>query len=141
MTAAGAGAGWCHGLVVFADATDLWWLRPLRRGFRHCFVALAVDGGWVVVDPLSHVTSVAHFPAAQDFDLGAWYRQHGLVVVVVKKISPVRRVAPLMPYSCVESVKRILGIRARSVWTPWQLYRHLNKTRTFLVDEAELVGL
>lgn len=121
---------WTHGLVVFADATDLWWLRLLRPGFRHCFVALASANGWVVIDPMSHVTAVAYFPFSEDFDLCDWYRQHGLTVVPVKKNTTDRRVAPFLPHSCVECVKRILGIRALRVLTPWQLYRHLNKTTT-----------
>lgn len=131
MTGGGVSAGWHHALVVFCDGTELWWLRLLRRGFRHCFVALAVEGGWIVVDPLSHVTVVAHFPIGQEFDLGAWYRQQGLTVVCVQKSSPERRVAPILPSSCVETVKRILGIHAATVWTPWQLYRYLNKSGTF----------
>lgn len=129
----GAWGEWSRGVVVFADATDLWWLRLLRPGFRHCFVALAFPAGWVVVDPLSHRTGVAHFPISQEFDLAQWYRERGLTVVTVKNISTEKRIAPVLPYSCVESVKRILGIRATCVLTPWGLYRHLNKTRKFLL--------
>ncbi len=129
---------WRYALVVFADATDLWWLRLLRRGFRHCFVALSMPSGWVVVDPLSHRTVVTHFPASKEFDLAGWYRQQGMAVVSVNDGSPYRRTAPIRPYSCVESVKRILGIHAAFVLTPWQLYRHLNKKRTFAVDECDL---
>lgn len=136
MTGA-VGGEWSRGVVVFADATDLWWLRPLRPGFRHCFVALAFPGGWVVVDPLSHRTGVVHFPIYQEFDLAGWYRQHGLVVVPVKNISTERRIAPFLPYSCVECVKRILGIRALRVLTPWGLYRYLNKTGKFMLTEGE----
>lgn len=134
----GAPSGWSHGLVVFTDATDLWWLRLLRPGFRHCFVALACAGGWVVVDPMSHCTAVAHFPLSQEFDLAGWYRQHGLKVIAVKKISPDKGVALLLPHSCVECVKRILGIRAAMVLTPWQLFRYLNKTRKFMLTEGDI---
>lgn len=129
-------ADWSHGLVVFVHTTDLWWLRLLKPGFRHCFVALAGASGWLVVDPLSHRTAVAHFPLPQEYDLAGWYRQHGLVVVAVKNISPERRVMPMGLYSCVECVKRIVGIRAGGVLTPWQLYRYLNKTRKYLLTEA-----
>lgn len=138
MNGAMSGGGWTHALVVFADASDLWWLRLLRPGFRHCFVALAMPAGWVVVDPMSHGTFVAHFPGAQDFDLAAWYRLHGMVVVTVAPVSLERRVLPFRPYSCVECVKRILGIRAGFVLTPWQLYRHLNKNRTLLLTRAAI---
>lgn len=41
-------------------------------------------------------------------------------------IKPVNRVKlPLLIDSCVESVKRYLGIGKRSVLTPYQLYKHL----------------
>ncbi len=133
--------GWRYALVVFTDATELWWLRLLRRGFRHCFVALSMPSGWVVVDPLSHRTSVAYFPGSQEFDLAGWYRQHGMAVVAVENHSPYRRCAPPLPYSCVESVKRILGIRAAFVLTPWQLYCHLNKKRTFAIDGVGKIGI
>lgn len=132
-----AGPTWTHGLVVFADATDLWWLRWLKPGFRHCFIALAGARGWVVVESLSHQTSIAYIPVGQDFDLAAWYRQHGLVVVAVKNVATDKRVAPFAPYSCVENVKRILGIHARWVLTPWQLHRYLNKTRKYLLTQGE----
>lgn len=122
---------WRQALVVFSDAVGLWWLRLLRPGFRHCFVALSYADCWVVVDPMSHYTAVAHFPLSQEFDLAAWYRQHGLTVVRIENRSPSKRVILLMPHSCVECVKRILGIRAAWVLTPWQLYRYVNKTRKY----------
>jgi len=87
---------------------------------------------------MSHRTAVAHFPLPQEFDLSGWYRQYGLEVVAVKNISPDKRVSPFLPYSCVECVKRILGIHAAWVLTPWQLFRYLNKNRTFLVDAADV---
>ena len=34
-------------LVVFADHAGCPWLRPLRRGFRHCFVVLRAGSVWV----------------------------------------------------------------------------------------------
>ncbi|NFV80804.1 hypothetical protein [Magnetospirillum aberrantis] len=138
MSAGDVERGWHRALVVFSHATDLWWLRLLRPGFRHCFVALEMASGWVVVDPMSHYTFVVHFPHNKEFDLLSWYRQHEMKVVVVNKFSPERRVMPLRPYSCVESVKRILGIRAGFVLTPWQLYRHLNKRGTKMLTAVGL---
>ena len=41
-------------LVVFSGATDLRWLGLLKRGFRHCFVALHDGERWITVDALSH---------------------------------------------------------------------------------------
>lgn len=135
----GGDDGLAHGraLVVFSGQADLWWLRLLRPGFRHCFVVLEGAGGWVAIDALSHRTMLAQIPKIQEQSLVGWYRRRGLTVVSSQIISPKKRMAPPLPYSCVESVKRILGIHACWMLTPWQLFRHLNKRRTMLLTEWE----
>lgn len=125
---------WQRALVVFSGRADLWWLRLLKPGFRHCFVALKSPCGWVVVEPLSHRTEI--FLVDPALDLARWYRQHGLTVVEVVPTAPHARTAPWRPYSCVESVKRILGIQAGSVLTPWQLFRFLEQSMKIIVDPA-----
>ena len=37
--------------------------------------------------------------------------------------------APIGIFTCVEVVKRILGIHARRIFTPWQLYHYLTKKK------------
>lgn len=112
-------------LVGFVGPTDLWWLRGLRPGFRHCFVALSDGDGWIVVDPMSHRTLVRREAVA---DLAPFYAGHGIIVLPTRMRAVVPpRTAPWRPYTCVEAVKRILGVRAPWVLTPWQLYRHLEK--------------
>ncbi|MBR9971791.1 hypothetical protein [Magnetospirillum sulfuroxidans] len=109
-------------LVGFVHTTDLWWLRLLRPGFRHCFVAVRSGPFWVVIDPLSHHTTIRVETIA---GLAGFYRRHGITVVTTRLRPPPRRAAPWRPYTCVEAVKRILGIQAGGVITPWQLYRLL----------------
>jgi hypothetical protein len=110
-------------LVVFADNTDLWWLRLLKPGFRHCFIALDHPGGWIVIDPLSHHTRISLIPHAPRLNLADWYRRNGLEVVETETVEPARRVRPLRLFSCVETVKKILGLCTCGALTPWQLYR------------------
>lgn len=112
-------------LVVFADDCSLRRLRLLRRGFRHCFVAVRSGAGWVICDPLSNRTDLAFVADATAGDLARWYQSHGLQVLATRIAPPPRRPAPVRPYTCVEAVKRVLGIEARWVLTPWQLYRRL----------------
>lgn len=111
-------------LVGFIGHTDLWWLRLLRPGFRHCFVAVRSGPFWVVVDPLSHHTRVQVETVAA---LADFYRRHGITVVRTRRRPAPRRVAPWRPYTCVEAVKRILGIQAKGIFTPWQLYLLLTR--------------
>ncbi|MEO5336533.1 MAG: hypothetical protein H7841_06530 [Magnetospirillum sp. WYHS-4] len=112
-------------LVVFAGQADLKGLRLLRPGFRHCFVVLRRQGHWVVYNPLSHWTEIqvlADRPAA---DLACWFAEKGYRVVPAPAGEAPRIPAPWRPYTCVEAVKRALGLRAPWVFTPWQLYKRL----------------
>ena len=118
---------WDRALVVFSGRTDQIWLRLLRRGFRHCFLALGSGGGWLYINPLAHHTDIMVLPVAADFPLSDWYRQQGLTVVEIRPTRPPRRAAPWRPFTCVEAVKRIIGIVDGSILTPWQLYRYINK--------------
>ncbi len=111
--------------VVFTGQADWPWLRWLKPGFRHCFVLLNDGTHWISVDPLLNHMDVQVHNAPVDFDLPAWLRSRGHKVVA----APVRRErmkpAPFLPFTCVETVKRVLGIHDMRVLTPWQLYRRL----------------
>jgi len=112
-------------LVVFGGRTDVTWLRWLRPGFRHCFVALDDGAAWLTVDPLLHRLEVRASGLPSDFDLASEYRRMDLAVLeVAPHPVPLRR-APLGLFTCVETAKRLLGIRASWVITPWQLYRFI----------------
>lgn len=116
-------------LVVFSGKADLGWLRLLRQGFRHCFVLLDLGGTWVCVNPLAHRTSVEVWSLDAATDLPAWLRaQDGLRVVETAVRHPPRRASPISIFSCVEAVKRVLGIQERWVLTPGQLYDHLTES-------------
>ncbi|MGB1547865.1 MAG: hypothetical protein ACPHIA_04970 [Alphaproteobacteria bacterium] len=122
-------------LVVFSDQTDLPWLHILKRGYRHCFLAIFQGSRWLIYDPLVHRTEIAALDLPSDFNLADWYQQHGLRVVATETLpAPVMpspfafwAYLPLRPFTCVEAVKRVLGIRAAGVFTPWQLYRYLHQ--------------
>lgn len=117
-------------LVVFTDGWEIWWLRLLRPGFRHVMVALYRPGHWVVVNPLAHRMTLDIVPEAAGTDLAAWFRAQGHTVVETTTRRPPRQQAPWAPLTCVEVAKRLLGLRARWVLTPYALYRALGKGRS-----------
>lgn len=118
--------------VVFSGQTEISWLRFLKPGFRHCYVLLNDGERWTSVDPLSHVMEVSthhHVPA--DFDLPGWLESRGNRVVQAPLRRDITKPAPFMLFTCVEAVKRILGVHSRGVITPWQLYRYLRHRGDF----------
>lgn len=113
-------------LVVFVGHADCRWLGFLRAGFRHCFVVVRDGGAWVTCDPLKDRIELSLLPLRPDFDLAAFYAGRGHTVLL-GLTTPGRPRQPfgVAPMTCVTVVKRLLGVRAPWVVTPWQLCRHL----------------
>lgn len=121
-----------NAVVVFSGQTELPALHLLAPGFRHCFIALALGGAWVVINPLAHRTTLELLPASLGLTAGAvaaFFADQGLIAVPCTTQEPPRCLAPLRPYSCVEEVKRLLGLHAPAILTPRQLYRTLAPKR------------
>lgn len=113
--------------VVFTGQTDLPWLRLLKPGFRHCFVLLNDGEHWISLDPMLNHTDLQVHNVPADFDLARWLRCRGHRVVRANVTRDHLRPAPFMMFTCVEAVKRVLGLHDWRVLTPWQLYRRLNR--------------
>jgi hypothetical protein len=113
-------------MVVFVDHVDCPWLRLLRRGFRHCFVVFRAAPLWLACEALKDRIELHALDLPPAFDLARFYADQGHRVLLGRRPAPgpQRRVA-LAPLTCVTVVKRLLGIHAPWVWSPWQLYDHL----------------
>ena len=112
--------------VVFCAHTDLPWLRFLKSGFRHCFILLNDNQVWVSIDPLSTHTDIQiHHHLGGDYDLPRWLETQGFKVLSAEINTSHTRPAPWMAFTCVEAIKRTLGIHRRFIFTPWQLYKFL----------------
>ncbi len=114
--------------VVFSGKTDIFWLKILKPDFRHCFVLLNDGQRWTSIDPLSPYMDIQiyhHVEAA--FNLPQWLENQGEKVVSAIIDKSHQSPAPWMLFTCVEAVKRILGVHNCFVVTPWQLYKFLKK--------------
>lgn len=114
-------------LVVFVDHADCPWLRLLRRGYRHCFVVVRARSLWLACEPLKDRIELHALDLPPAFDLAGFYAGQGHRVLLGRRPPPgPRRRLALAPLTCVTVVKRLLGIHAPWVWSPWQLYTHLS---------------
>jgi len=113
--------------LAFGGEADQPWLRPLRRGFRHCFAALADEAGWTVLEPLSGRLLVARLPVPAGFDLPSFYRRAGLAVIgpFAPAAPRPRRLPNLAPLTCVGLCRALLGPEAPFALTPFGLFRAL----------------
>lgn len=113
--------------VVFSGQADRIWLRMLRPGFRHCYLVMNDGRCWFSLDPmLNHMELAIHHHIPATFDLPGWLAGQGHGAVVPATLCRTRSTpAPWRIFTCVEAVKRTLGIHARLIFTPWQLYRFL----------------
>ena len=113
-------------LVVFVNRADSLWLRGLRPGFRHCFVALRDEGTWLACDALKDRLELSVLPISPEFNLASFYAKRGHTVLLgTTRPNLPRRPLAVAPLTCVTIAKRLLGVRAPWVVTPWQLCRHL----------------
>lgn len=115
-------------LVVFSGQTDFWWQRFLKPGYRHCGVLLECGRHWVIVEPLATHLHLRLLSFASP-DLPSALRRRGLEVVETSV--NLNRKTVLHPglFTCVEVVKRSLGLRAPLVQTPWQLRKKISQNR------------
>jgi len=116
--------------AVFSGRSVVWWTRFLSPGFRHCLAVIDEGRRWLVVDPLTTRTEIRRIDRATVPDLPRRLAALGLIVVPVRA-RPARRPLPRRPRTCVEVVKRALGIDAPSALTPRQLHRRLIREAAF----------
>ena len=123
--------------VVFADETSLWWLRLLKPGFRHCYLLYLLEDNrtFLELNPLSNQFFV-FFRQTLDPQLYLQsLRCRGCRVCKVEIACAPLKCAPVNIFTCVEFVKRALGIHSFFTITPFQLYNKINKSRKKLLTK------
>jgi hypothetical protein len=127
-------------IVFGGEAADLPWLRPLRRGFRHCFAALQDTAGWLVLDPLCGRLLAARMDLAPGFDLPGFYRRAGFAVLGPFRPMPAgpRWCPNLAPMTCVGVCRAVLGSDAPFALTPWGLFLALSRKKSLTREETSV---
>ncbi len=112
--------------VVIFGSSRLSYLQILKPGYQHCMIATQDVGQWHLMDPLSNGLAVVALGPANVEDIVGSFQAQGFDAVPVQRRAPIAREMPIAPFTCVEAVKRALGLHARWVVTPWQLRQHLD---------------
>lgn len=126
-------------VVVFQDEVSLWWLRLLRPGFRHCYVLFPYGkNSYLELNAYSNCLLVQIRRFGIGYDYLAELERQGKTLVrdVLIKEAPLKP-APLAPFSCVELVKRVLGIHDFFLITPSQLYKKIKNCRKKILTKRK----
>lgn len=116
--------------IVFTGKTDIPWLKILKPGFRHCYALMNDGEKWMSVDPLASHMDIEIYPLIpSDYDLPHWLECQGSKVVYVPSQKLNKRAAPIAFFSCVEMMKRLIGLHYPWIITPWQLYQFLQNKK------------
>lgn len=108
--------------VAFGGTRTHWWTRFLKKGFYHCALLLGNGREWILIDPLVHFTDMIVLKNVKIREVMA---DKGYRLVRTTPVVPPIRSAVLRPATCVETVKRFLGINQPKIWTPYQLFKFL----------------
>lgn len=124
--------GFSQVYVVFEDNATLWWLKVCKRGFRHCYMIFINHNQDTIIkiNPMSNQISIEFIKNTEFDDV-----IHNLKKDPSKKVCRVfikaapLKCAPIMAFTCVEFVKRVIGIHDIKTITPYQLYKKLKRCR------------
>lgn len=110
-------------ILLFSGKTHLYYLKILKKDFRHCIVIMERKGGWLFLNPLRGGLEVSKFPALSIGNIAEVYTELGYKALIgqVNQSERYRRQVT----NCVEVAKRVIGINAEVVRTPYQLYNYL----------------
>jgi len=108
--------------VAFGGKPTRWWMHFLKKGFYHCALLLGNGRDWILIDPLVHFTDLIILKNA-DILNGLKNKGYRLIRTTPKIPDPTP--VQFRPFTCVEVVKRFLGIYQPKIWTPYQLFKFL----------------
>ena len=102
--------------------------RFIDSELQHVYVMMLSPGGqfWTIIDPVkSHIkidtATIDEYPTPRDYDNDA------VVLPVNIMINKNRNIYGFGLFYCVTVVKALLGVKKRSIMTPFQLYKYLKE--------------
>ena len=114
-------------LVVFTDQADVWWLRRLRPGFRHCFAVVRDPAGeWLACDWLKGRLVFRVYGPGERVELIDRLVRRGHRVAEVPRRAR-GGCALVRPMTCVEVTKQAVGLGGWRPLTPYGLWCRLGR--------------
>lgn len=102
-----------------------WWTRFLKDHFHHVIIIADCDDFWLVVDPTTSHIDILRYYKAEFATIGDILDRPHVQVEVEPDIDRHNITFSLSLNTCVDTAKRLMGIKSARIITPYQLYRGL----------------
>lgn len=115
-----------HWYLAFSSSDHhlMQWMKP---GFQHVQAFKPMGDFWICIDPsVSHVDVQLYW---RDLTIEDIVGKPCTIVRVHKSINPVQINSTLGYNTCVDTIKRLIGLKRFRIQTPYQLYRYLTNGR------------
>ena len=112
--------------VGFSDETTIPVLKLLKHGFRHCFLFFGDENNSFILDPISNRIDLSFVPISIDY-LVELFEKNNIKMVYIAERFENKKISTSGVFTCVEVVKRVLGISKPFIITPFRLYNFLIK--------------
>jgi hypothetical protein len=124
--------------IVYENNISLWWLKFLKKGFRHCYILVNYkdENIWIKLDPLSNIILLDMKRYVRNFDYINYLSTNSDIHLQKVKVGNIlNKPMNLSIFSCVSFVKRFLGIRSNAILTPYQLYKFIFNCKNIFLDK------
>ena len=108
--------------VAFGGNPTHWWTKFLKKGFYHCFLIMGNGFDWILIDPVWNFTDLIFI---RNKNLLSIIKEKGYKLLRTTPHLTLRSKGHFRPLTCVETVKRFLGISEPKIWTPYQLFQFI----------------
>lgn len=114
--------------VGFGGSNSVWWTRFLKKGYRHCLVVLACKNNvFLLIDP---ILKQIDYVVCEDEKIIDYIKGMGYKFIKTEIKQEVKDKPHIfVPFTCVEVVKRVLGITSFWIVTPYQLFKYIKKEK------------
>ncbi len=120
-------------LIIFNGQQHKWWQRFLKNSFAHCFILVKTGGQFILIDPISPEFKIINFKQFNALRIINHYQKQGCIILHCDSWQYPQNPSKfgLEFFSCVITLKRILGITNWGIFTPYQLFKYCIKWRKF----------
>ena len=111
--------------IVYEEEKNFWWQRYLKKGYSHAFIIIFDGYFWIKMEYSIGYMDIFVLPYYNENTIHDVLRGRDCTFQYVEAWRRTRYRTLLAPWTCIEAVKAVLGFRAWSVITPYQLYKHI----------------